>query len=96
LLITHYFKLSATDVQEWQNNPEEFLIEEKMDAWTEKRRVGYKNKHIMFKYGTNFVTAVRSKLVYGLDPPIPSKRSNIASIFARYFYSSYIAFSILI
>lgn len=38
LLITHYFKLSATDVQEWQNNPEEFLIEEKMDAWTEKRR----------------------------------------------------------
>jgi len=43
VLITYYFKLSAVDIQEWLNNPEEFLIEEKMDAWTEKRRVSINN-----------------------------------------------------
>lgn len=48
LLITHYFKLSTADIQEWQNNPEEFLIEEKMDAWTEKRRVSNANKYCTF------------------------------------------------
>jgi hypothetical protein len=39
LLISRYIILSQADLNEWQNHPEEFLIEEKMDAWQYKKRV---------------------------------------------------------
>jgi hypothetical protein len=39
LLISRYIILSQADLNEWKNHPEEFLIEEKMDAWEYKKRV---------------------------------------------------------
>lgn len=37
-LISRYIVLSQADLNEWQAHPEEFLLEEKMDAWQYKKR----------------------------------------------------------